>query len=412
MVEIQRAGFLNPTPIQSQAWPVCMSGRDMIGVAATGSGKTLAFLFPAVVHINAQPLLQRGDGPIALVLAPTRELACQIEKECTKFGRSSSIKNTCVYGGAPKGPQRGALRRGVEIVIATPGRLIDFLEQRATNLRRVTYLVLDEADRMLDMGFEPQLRKIVGQIRPERQTVMFSATWPREVESLARDFLKQPVQVNIGSTDLSANTDITQIVEMVSRYDKKSRVFQLLNSIDPTAKVLIFANTKRMVDDLTRDMRSSGIRALGLHGGKEQAEREFVLGSFKSGEAPIMIGTDVVGRGIDVDNIAVVINYDLPTNIEDYIHRIGRTGRAGNKGTAYAFFDPDNDSKAARPLLKILEDAEQEIPPALRDVAASSRGRGGGGRRRGGYRRGGGGRRNAGRTGSNSLPLGGGGGRY
>jgi len=181
LTEVLKQGFDRPTPIQSQGWPMALLGRDMIGISATGSGKTLAFLLPAMIHINAQEYLQRGDGPITLVLAPTRELALQIKEECDKFGASSEIKNTVVYGGVPKRAQIDVLRRGCEIVIATPGRLIDHLEMNTTNLRRVTYLVLDEADRMLDMGFEPQLRKIVSQIRPDRQTLMWSATWPKEV---------------------------------------------------------------------------------------------------------------------------------------------------------------------------------------------------------------------------------------
>jgi ATP-dependent RNA helicase DDX5/DBP2 len=195
MKEIERATFKAPTAIQAQGWPVALKGRDIIGLAETGSGKTLAFLLPGVVHINAQPYLQRGDGPIVLVLAPTRELAMQIQQECNKFGSTSRIKNTCLYGGVSRGPQMRDLERGVEIVIATPGRLIDMLECGKTNLRRVTYLVMDEADRMLDMGFEPQIRRILSQIRPDRQTLMWSATWPREVQSLARDFLHDPITV-------------------------------------------------------------------------------------------------------------------------------------------------------------------------------------------------------------------------
>ncbi|CAN0540025.1 unnamed protein product, partial [Ectocarpus sp. 12 AP-2014] len=193
--EVLKQGFPKPTPIQSQGWPMALLGRDMVGISATGSGKTLAFLLPAMIHINAQPYLEQGDGPIVLVIAPTRELAVQIKEECDKFGGSSDIKNTCVYGGVPKRSQVYDLSRGVEIVIATPGRLIDLLESGKTNLRRVTYLVLDEADRMLDMGFEPQIRSIVSQIRPDRQTLMWSATWPKEVEGLARDFLRNYYQV-------------------------------------------------------------------------------------------------------------------------------------------------------------------------------------------------------------------------
>jgi len=200
-----------------------LSGRDMVGIAQTGSGKTLAFVLPAIVHINAQPLLAKGDGPIVLILSPTRELAMQTLGECQKFGSTSRIKFTCIYGGMPKGPQARELRNGVEIVIATPGRLIDFLESGTTNLRRVTYLVLDEADRMLDMGFEPQIRSIVSQIRPDRQTLLWSATWPKEIQNLARDFLKNPIQVNIGSLTLSANAAVTQDVRILDENDKKKR---------------------------------------------------------------------------------------------------------------------------------------------------------------------------------------------
>ncbi|KAE8674144.1 DEAD-box ATP-dependent RNA helicase 20 [Hibiscus syriacus] len=193
--EITKAGFVEPTAIQAQGWPMALKGRNLIGIAETGSGKTIAYLLPAIVHVNAQPILAPGDGPIVLVLAPTRELAVQIQQEAAKFGASSRIKNTCIYGGVPKGPQVRDLQKGVEIVIATPGRLIDMLDSHHTNLRRVTYLVLDEADRMLDMGFEPQIQKIVAQIRPDRQTLYWSATWPKEVEQLARQFLYNPYKV-------------------------------------------------------------------------------------------------------------------------------------------------------------------------------------------------------------------------
>ncbi len=207
--------FEKPTPIQSQGWPMALSGRDMVGIAETGSGKTLSFILPAIVHINSQPALKPGDGPIVLVLAPVRELAQQTQEVAFKYGQSSRIRSTCLFGGASKGPQARDLERGVEIVIATPGRLIDFLESGRTNLRRCTYLVLDEADRMLDMGFEPQMRKIVSQIRPDRQTLMWSATWPKEVQRLAHDFLSRDViQVNIGSLELSANHRIRQIVDV------------------------------------------------------------------------------------------------------------------------------------------------------------------------------------------------------
>ncbi|KAL8304594.1 hypothetical protein RB597_004278 [Gaeumannomyces tritici] len=415
MDEVKAQGFPAPTAIQSQGWPMALSGRDVVGIAETGSGKTLTYCLPAIVHINAQPLLAPGDGPIVLVLAPTRELAVQIQTEITKFGKSSRIRNTCVYGGVPKGPQARDLARGVEVCIATPGRLIDMLESGRTNLRRVTYLVLDEADRMLDMGFEPQIRKIIGQIRPDRQTLMWSATWPKEVRNLASDFLNDFIQVNIGSMDLSANHRITQIVEVVSESEKRDRMIRHMEKVmdnkESANKILIFVGTKRVADEITRFLRQDGWPALSIHGDKQQNERDWVLDQFKTGKSPIMVATDVASRGIDVRNITHVLNYDYPNNSEDYIHRIGRTGRAGAKGTAITFFTSDN-SKQARDLLGVLQEAKQEIDPRLADMARY--GGGGGGGRYGGYRgRGGGGGGGGGRHGggggggANSLPMGG-----
>ncbi|KAJ3005978.1 ATP-dependent RNA helicase dbp2 [Thoreauomyces humboldtii] len=411
--EVEAVGFKSPTPIQAQGWPMALSGRDVVGVAETGSGKTLAYVLPSIVHINAQPLLQPGDGPIVLILAPTRELALQIQQECSKFGHSSKIKNTCIYGGVPRAQQMRVLAEGIEICIATPGRLIDMLESGKTNLRRVTYLVMDEADRMLDMGFEPQIRKIVDQIRPDRQTLMWSATWPKEVQSLARDYLKDYIQVNVGSMELSASHNITQIVEMCQEYDKTQKLVRLLEEIskDRNAKTIIFTGTKRVADEITRYLRQDGFAALAIHGDKKQQERDWVMQEFKAGKAPILIATDVAARGLDVKEIKFVINFDFPNNIEDYVHRIGRTGRAGTTGTAHTFFTADN-FKHARDLVKILEEAHQAVDPKLKEIAGSSGGgmggmsRYGGGRgggRGGGYGGGGGG------GGSRFQPYGGGG---
>ena len=212
MSEIRKAGYSAPTPIQAQGWALALTGQDMVGIAQTGSGKTFGYLLPGIIHCNHQPYLKRGEGPIVLVLAPTRELAVQIQEVADQFGKASRLKNTCVYGGAPKGQQLRDIENGAEIVIATPGRLIDFLEANKISLRRTTYLVLDEADRMLDMGFEPQIRKIIEQIRPDRQGLMWSATWPREVQQLANDFLHHSyIHINIGSQDLSANHNILQV---------------------------------------------------------------------------------------------------------------------------------------------------------------------------------------------------------
>lgn len=300
MNEVKAQGFTKPTPIQAQGWPMALSGRDVVGIAETGSGKTLTYCLPAIVHINAQPLLAPGDGPIVLVLAPTRELAVQIQEEVSKFGKSSRIRNTCVYGGVPKGGQIRDLARGVEVCIATPGRLIDMLEAGKTNLRRVTYLVLDEADRMLDMGFEPQIRKIVGQIRPDRQTCMWSATWPKEIRQLAADFQHNFIQVNIGSHDLTANHRITQIVEVCSDFEKRDRMIKHIERImeDKNSKILVFTGTKRVADDITRFLRQDGWPALSIHGDKQQNERDWVLNEFKTGKSPIMVATDVASRGI------------------------------------------------------------------------------------------------------------------
>jgi len=371
--QIKALGFDKPTPIQQQGWPMALSGRDMVGIAKTGSGKTLSFLLPAIVHINAQPVMRPGDGPIVLVLAPTRELACQIKVECDKFGRSSHIKNVCVYGGASRGPQLSALRRGCEICIATPGRLIDYLERGQTNLKRVTYLCLDEADRMLDMGFEPQLRKIVSQIRPDRQTLMWSATWPKEVHQLANDFLKDYIQVTIGSTELEANEDIMQLFEVVSGYDKQQVLMKTLNQVmKDRSKIIIFSETKRMCDQLCQELRRDRWPALAIHGDKKQSERDWVLGEFRQGRSPILIATDVASRGLDIKDVKYVINFDLPSQIEDYVHRIGRCGRAGEKGVSISFFDPSKNGPLAKGLVNILLKAKQKIPSEI-DMASRQR---------------------------------------
>ncbi|XP_058093667.1 DEAD-box ATP-dependent RNA helicase 20-like [Magnolia sinica] len=399
---IEKCGFVEPTPIQAQGWPMALKGRDLIGIAETGSGKTLAYLLPALVHINAQPRLEQGEGPIGLVLAPTRELAVQIQEEAAKFGSHSNVRSTCIYGGAPKGPQIRDLQRGVEIVIATPGRLIDMLEARHTNLRRVTYLVLDEADRMLDMGFEPQIRKIMLQIRPDRQTLYWSATWPREVETLARQFLQNPYKVIIGSPDLKANQSIIQIVEVVQEHEKYPRLIKLLGELMDGSRMLVFLETKKGCDQVTRQLRMDGWPALSIHGDKNQAERDWVLAEFKSGRSPIMTATDVAARGLDVKDIKCVINYDFPASLEDYVHRIGRTGRAGAKGTAFTFFTHAN-ARFAKDLIKILQGAGQSVSPTLSTLSRSGGGGTGGNFRSRG--RGFGNRSSI--SGSNTTPLGG-----
>ncbi|KAL6431224.1 hypothetical protein ACFW04_007135 [Cataglyphis niger] len=360
--EIKRQGFSEPTSIQAQGWPIALSGRDMVGIASTGSGKTLSYILPAIVHINSQPKLSRKDGPIALVLAPTRELAQQIQQVADDFGHSSGIRNTCLYGGAPKGAQARDLDGGVEIVIATPGRLLDFLESGKTNLKRCTYLVLDEADRMLDMGFEPQIRKIIEQIRPDRQTLMWSATWPKEVKNLAEDFLKDYAQINVGSLQLSANHNILQIIDVCQDYEKENKLSTLLKEImaESENKTIVFIETKRRVDEITRKMKRDGWPAVCIHGDKTQQERDWVLQ--------------------DVEDVKFVINFDYPSCSEDYVHRIGRTGRRQKTGTAYTFFTPNNANKA-NDLIQVLKEANQVINPKLLELADGKAG--GYGRNRG-----------------------------
>lgn len=341
------------------------------------------------MHINHQPRLSRGDGPIVLILAPTRELAQQIQTVARDFGSSSCIRNTCIFGGSPKGPQARDLERGVEICIATPGRLIDFLEKGTTNLRRCTYLVLDEADRMLDMGFEPQIRKIIEQIRPDRQVLMWSATWPKEVQALAEDFLTDYIQINIGSLTLAANHNIRQIIEICQEHEKETKLSHLLREIgtERGSKMIIFVETKKKVDDITKTIKREGWSAISIHGDKSQPERDYVLSEFRNGKTMILVATDVAARGLDVEDVKYVINFDYPNSSEDYIHRIGRTGRCQSAGTAYAYFTPNN-ARQAKELISVLEEAGQAINPQLIDMANSVRNQYGKGRQRWSHGRG------------------------
>lgn len=299
----------------------------------------------------------------------------QTHKECERFARPSDIHSACIYGGASRLPQQRELERGVHIVIATPGRLIDFLDSRVTNLRRVTYLVLDEADRMLvsstqDMGFEDQIRRIVGRIRSDRQTLMWSATWPKEVQYLARDFMRDPLHIQVGSLELSANHNIKQNIEIIDESEKLPLLKRILRDVmERTTKIVIFAETKRGCEELCRELQNDRLPAASLHGDKPQRvgtkqERDYVLRDFRSGRVSIMVATDVAARGLDVKDISYVINYDFPSQVEDYVHRIGRTARAGATGTAISFFTRNN-SRMAHDLIKVLKEANQAIPEAL-----------------------------------------------
>uniref|UniRef100_A0A1I7Z6T9 RNA helicase n=1 Tax=Steinernema glaseri TaxID=37863 RepID=A0A1I7Z6T9_9BILA len=292
--------YQKPTTIQSISWPIAMSGRDIISIAKTGSGKTLGFMLPGIMHILQQKKREYREGPSVLVILPTRELAQQVEEVARDYCKDMNLSLACVFGGAGRGQQARELSRGVDVIIATPGRLLDFLDNNTTNLRRCTYLVLDEADRMLDMGFEPQIRKILSQIRPDRQTMMFSATWPKEVRALASDFQNDAAFLNVGSMELSANKNITQKVEILDENEKQRRLMELLEDImkQTENKTIIFVETKRKADELTRSMRRDGWPALCIHGDKSQNERDWVLNEFKKGATSILLATDVAARGL------------------------------------------------------------------------------------------------------------------
>ncbi|KAF2667986.1 P-loop containing nucleoside triphosphate hydrolase protein [Microthyrium microscopicum] len=370
---IRSLGYDKPTAIQCQAIPAIMSGRDVIGVAKTGSGKTIAFLLPMFRHIKDQRPIEGMDGPVGLVLAPTRELATQIHKECKPFLKALNLRAVCAYGGAPIKDQIADLKRGAEIVVCTPGRLIELLSAnagRVTNLRRVTYMVLDEADRMFDMGFEPQVMKILGNTRPDRQTVLFSATFPRNMESLARKTLNNAVEIIVGGRSVVAS-EITQIVEVRTENSKFLRLLELLGELydqDEDARTLIFVDRQEAADGLLRELMRKGYPCNSIHGGKDQIDRDSTIDDFKAGVIPIMIATSVAARGLDVKQLKLVVNYDSPNHLEDYVHRAGRTGRAGNKGTAVTFITEEQE-KYAIDIRKALKQSGTEVPEALEALA-------------------------------------------
>lgn len=369
----QSKGYTNPTAIQAQGWPMALSGRDMVGIADTGSGKTISFVLPALIHARAQKPLREDDGPIVLILAPTRELCTQIEEVVREYIPYFGLKSVAVYGGASMVPQKRALKSGVEILVATPGRLIDLHEQGFCPLNRVTFLVLDEADRMLDMGFEPQLNKIIPKTHKNRQSLMWSATWPREVRTLAMDYMKDFIQVTIGEDDLRANSKITQKVEIVEWNDKKNKLLYYLQD-HRSDRVIIFCNMKRTCDTIEDYLHEKGFHSIALHGDKSQVARDTVIQNFKSGRKTILIATDVAARGLDVKDVKLVINFDFPKNVEDYVHRIGRTARGDCKeGLAYTMFTSE-DAPNARKLIDILRQSNQEVPQQLEDLVRNSRG--------------------------------------
>ncbi|RMY75635.1 hypothetical protein D0864_09799 [Hortaea werneckii] len=369
---IRDMGFEKPTPIQSQTLPAIMSGRDTIGIAKTGSGKTVAYLLPMFRHIKDQRPLEKLDGPIGIVLAPTRELATQIHRDCKPYLKALNLRAVCAYGGAPIKDQIAELKRGAEIVVCTPGRMIDLLAAnsgRVTNLKRVTYCVLDEADRMFDMGFEPQITKVMNNIRPDRQTVLFSATFPKSMEALARKALTKPLEIVVGGRSVVA-AEITQMIEVRPDEKKFTRLLQLLgdlHEVDEDARTLIFVERQETADGMLKDLNRKGYPTVSIHGGREQVDRDQAINDFKAGVFPVMVATSVAARGLDVKQLKLVVNYDSPNHVEDYVHRAGRTGRAGNTGTAVTFVTPEQDRFASF-LIRALKDSNQDIPEDLQKL--------------------------------------------
>jgi ATP-dependent RNA helicase RhlE len=337
-------GYVEPTPIQAKAIPVILSGRDVIGVAQTGTGKTAAFVLPLLEKMSAATQQERRMR--ALVIAPTRELVVQIEENIRAYGRHLQLRYATIFGGVGEQPQIQALRRGVDMVVATPGRLIDLMQQRHVDFSALQMLVLDEADRMLDMGFLPPIRRIVSATPSTRQTLLFSATMSKEIERITREFLKNPVQVEIGARSSPAEAVAQWVVE-VSMAAKVPALIHLLKDA-ALESVLVFSRTKHGADRIARKLEAAGIRTATLHSNRTQGQRLLALKRFKSGEVRVLIATDIAARGIDVDGISHVINYDFPPQPEDYVHRIGRTGRAQAIGDALSFVTRDDEDNLRR----------------------------------------------------------------
>lgn len=426
-------GYEKPTPIQAQAIPHALEGRDILGCAQTGTGKTAAFALPLIQRLTAAREIGKAAAktrvagrPHALILAPTRELAVQIADSINVYGRHAAVKTCLVFGGVGQNPQVAALRAGVDVVVATPGRLLDLIQQRHCSLQDVHVLVLDEADRMLDMGFIKPIRTITGMVPKERQTMLFSATMPKEVKHLAESLLREPVRVEVTPV-ASAAPKIDQRVMHVARELKQPLLERLLESDDMTS-VVVFTRTKHGADRVMKRLVRARVDALAIHGNKNQNQRQRALDAFRTGKVRVLVATDVAARGIDVDGVSHVVNYDVPVEAESYVHRIGRTGRAGATGQAITFCEPaergalkDIEKLVGKPvpvaavpqdlqvLSKLPEPGEE---PARREHPHSGRGRQGrsAGRAQGGGS--GGGARNAPKASRGKSPAHGRGGAH
>jgi len=395
---LQDAGYTEPTPIQAAAIPLILTGRDLIGIAQTGTGKTAAFVLPILAKLMETSGGVHKPGTRALVLAPTRELAAQIEENVRAYAKHLPLRMATVFGGVGERPQIEALRAGVDLIIATPGRLLDLMQQRHGDFSGLQFLVLDEADRMLDMGFLPDIRRIVKAMPKKRQTLLFSATLSGEIETLTHEFLQSPKTVEIGRRANPAET-VTQFVYEVPKHLKTQLLLHLLQ--DPSYNtVLVFSRTKHGADRIARALEHAGIKTAALHSNRSQNQRIRSLKDFKSGVVRVLVATDIAARGIDVDGISHVVNYDFPMHSEDYVHRIGRTGRAHRVGDAVSFVMPD-DHGALRALERFIGrgiirkraegfDMKQPAPPRASDDEQRERrgGQSGGGGGRGGRRQG------------------------
>ena len=342
---VRSEGYTTPTPIQEKAIPPILGGNDLLGCAQTGTGKTAAFALPILQHLHGRAAAdKKRRRPIrALILAPTRELAAQIGDSFRVYGRGVALRHTVIYGGVKQGPQEKALRNGVDILVATPGRLLDLLNQRLLSLGQVEILVLDEADRMLDMGFIHDIRRLVAQVPARRQTLLFSATMPREIQTLAHSLLKKPVKIRVAPESPAAST-VEQSVYFAESYQKATLLEHLLGN-EAITRALVFTRTKRGADRVARRLNRSRVAAEAIHSNKSQNARMRVLLNFKSGKTRVLAASDIAARGLDIDDISHVINYDLPGDPETYVHRIGRTGRAGASGQAISLCTDDQRSE-------------------------------------------------------------------
>ena len=344
---VAEKGYTTPTPIQQQAIPPALEGRDLMGCAQTGTGKTAAFTLPILQLLAAEPRTKGRRTIKALVLTPTRELAAQIDECCRDYARYTDIRHCVIFGGVNQRPQVDALQRGIDLLVATPGRLLDLIGQGYVSLADIRFFVLDEADRMLDMGFVADIKRLLPLLPKSRQTLFFSATMPADIVALSKSMLTDPVRVEV--TPVASAVDaIDQRVYFVEKPEKKKLLVSLLREEDKS--VLVFSRTKHGADNISRLLSKSGIRSEAIHGNKSQNHRQRVLTDFKSGKIRVMVATDIAARGIDIRELEIVINYDLPDVPETYVHRIGRTGRAGHSGTALTFCTPDE-----RPLMKDIQ---------------------------------------------------------